>query len=132
MLNTLLVLGGAVIAPEDRLVASVQLSIVGMLVVFSALALIQGMLILLEKMTREAPVPAVEPTPTLASGSGTAVTSDLSPEVVAVIIAAVIAATGPTGRVKQIRLVGLHSGTQWSDHGRHEQLVSHRLRKKDS
>ncbi|MBI1292798.1 hypothetical protein GC173_16405 [bacterium] len=133
MNHALSIIAGAVIAPEERFGASLQLSVVGMLVVFSALALIQIMLVLLERATRQAPAPEPVVASVVASPApppAAPITDGIAPEIIAVISAAVVAAVGTGARITRIRLAGKEAESMWSDLGRRDQHTSHRLRKK--
>lgn len=129
----------AVSAPKEEWFGlSLQLAVVGMLVVFTALAAIQTLLVALGRATRdraearpEVTVPAApEPTAPAAVIPAPAEQGGPSPEVLAVIAATVAAVVGHNARITRVHLVGIARNSAWAEHGRRDHHTSHRLRKK--
>ena len=129
-LTTSLLLGASASHVEELLQQGIELSIVGVVVVFGALIAIMIMLGALQKigMATTAPPPAPVAAPVVAPGRP----ADLSPELVAVITAAAIAAVGQPIRVRRIRFAGTATNPTWAETGRRDIHTSHRLRKRDS
>jgi hypothetical protein len=57
---------------------------------------------------------------------------EISPEIIAIITAAAIAALGTNVRIRKVRFADTTSNTAWAETGRRFIHTSHRLRKKDS
>lgn len=57
---------------------------------------------------------------------------EISPEIIAILTAAAIAALGTNVRIRKVRFADTTSNTAWAETGRRFIHTSHRLRKKDS
>ncbi|MCC5876444.1 MAG: OadG family protein [Candidatus Sumerlaeia bacterium] len=118
---------------EHTLSDGIQLTIVGMLVVFIALLAILGLLTALKKIC--SPNRSADMTPAAESKSGQgspAVTSPvegIDPQIMAAIIASVAVAVGQPARIRSVRLIRNEPGSAWSGRGRTSIQSSHRMRK---
>ncbi len=114
---------------ETRFIDALQLSAVGIAVVFAALVAMQGLLVLLRRFSLT-PAPVAEKTPTIQSPATQP--TGIPPEIVAVISAAVVASLGTGARVTRIRIAAPSAGSAWSETGRREVQTSHHPRRRDS
>jgi sodium pump decarboxylase gamma subunit len=118
---------------QNLLIFGLQLTIIGMGVVFTALTLIIYVLKLMDRLTpwlvklggsgahgHGHEDQAVAPTETL---------EGLSPEVMAAISAAVAVAIGKRARVRRIRYRSAQPGTAWSVQGRASIMASHQVKR---
>lgn len=120
---------------QNLLVFGLQLTIIGMGVVFTALTLIIYTLKLMDRLT---------PWLVKLGGSGehghghehtqqiaapTETTGVLAPEVMAAISAAVLVAVGQRARIRRIRYRSAQPGTAWSVQGRASIMASHSVKR---
>jgi sodium pump decarboxylase gamma subunit len=117
---------------QNLLIFGLQLTIIGMGVVFTALTLIIYILKLTDRLT-----PWLEKFGGSGHGHGSqteaAASSEtpgaLTPEVMAVISAAVIVAIGKRARIRRIRYRSTQPGTAWSVQGRATIMASHTVKR---
>ncbi len=122
---TLALISGLLVRVADGL----ALTVVGIAVVFLALTLLMLMIVGFNRILARGGAKAGA-----VSAAGAAVAADLpavgdvavSPQVVAVISAAVAAALGPGARVHRVRFVGPGERGQWAASGRAGIMGSHR------
>ncbi len=115
----------------ERVADGLALTVVGMGVVFVALALLMMMITGLNRVRvrREAKALAPKAAASVAETALDAASADdkaISPRLVAVISAAVAAALGPGTRVHRVRFVGPGGRGQWAASGRAGIMGSHR------
>jgi Na+-transporting methylmalonyl-CoA/oxaloacetate decarboxylase gamma subunit len=114
---------------EADLASGVVLMAVGMLVVFVALVLILASIALIRRVAdRPEGAPAVAPAPeakTSAPAEAPAEDEAITPELLAVLTAAAVAATGTRVRVRRVALVGDRSDA-WLAGGRASLMGSHK------
>ena len=114
---------------QDGLVIALQLAIIGMGVVFTALALLVLLLTAFKRvdLAMSKPKPEAIPTPAPSAQPSTQPSVNGIPpeEVVAVISAAITAALTRQVQVKRIRYLGNVSETAWSRQGRVTIMASH-------
>lgn len=120
----------------DPFNGSLQLMIVGMLIVFAALLLIFALLMILKAMDprpAEPPAAAAPPPPPAGQASTASRAAnggeDLDPTILAVLTAAVAVAVRQPSRIRAVRVVTPQTGTTWSATGRASIHTSHRIRK---
>jgi Na+-transporting methylmalonyl-CoA/oxaloacetate decarboxylase gamma subunit len=115
---------------QNLLIFGLQLTIIGMGVVFTALTLIIYVLKLSDRLSpwlvklggsghghgEEAAVPAETP-------------GALAPEVMAAIAAAVVVAVGKRARIQRIRYRSARPGSAWSVQGRASIMASHNVKR---
>lgn len=118
----------ATAAPESEkaTIADALPHLTGMVMVFATLAILWGLCVLSANLVKRfapapaAPAPRAKPAPAPA-----APTTGPTPELVAVISAAVATVTGGKSRIVSIRT----EGSSWGTAGRQSVLSSHRIRK---
>lgn len=103
------------------------LAAVGIVVVFSALALIGGFIGLLGKVFAEREMSVVSPEVT--SAHGMAVGGDIDARTVAVLTAAAMAAVGQPVRLQRITFINRNTVSAWSERGRVSIHASHNVRR---
>lgn len=117
---------------QNLLVFGLQITILGMGVVFAALTLIIYVLKLTERLT-----PWLEKFGGSGHGHGhqaeTAAPAEtpgaLTPEVMAAISAAVVVAVGKRGRIRRIRYRSTQPGAAWAVQGRASIMASHNVKR---
>jgi Na+-transporting methylmalonyl-CoA/oxaloacetate decarboxylase gamma subunit len=122
-------LAGAI--EEHPLSGGIQLTIIGMLVVFTALALILALLTTLKYFTNTGGAPSGAPTP---SPSPKAVNfsndpHEIDPRTMAILTAAVAVVVGQSARIRAVRVVRNTVGREWSGMGRSAVQATHHFRK---
>lgn len=118
---------------ELELMDGISLMVVGMGVVFFALITLWALLGLLGFRRAEAPKPAVAPQPAApapapAASAAPASQDEITPEIYAMITAAVVAVAGRRARIQRVRFVR-QADESWAIHGRQAIQASHRIRK---
>lgn len=112
---------------ESALLKGVVLMVVGMGVVFVALTVILGLILLVRKILEEKPVPATQPEQVSTPAQQPVQADDgVTPELVAVLTAAAVVATGKPVRLRRIAITGARSGDAWVAGGRQSLMGSHR------
>lgn len=115
---------------ELELMDGITLMVVGMGVVFFALLTLWALLGVIGFRKAEQPKPALA-SPTAAPAAPVAVSpadDTITPEVYAIITAAVIAVAGRRARIQRVRFVR-QADESWAIHGRQAIQASHRIRK---
>ncbi len=115
------------LAADHHMTEGLQLTVVGMGVVFFGLIAIWVMTTVLNKMTQEpekAPAPAPAPTPAASTNP-----DEISPETFAIITAAVMTVVRKPIRIERVRFVSQQNSGAWAEHGREAIHGSHRIRK---
>ncbi len=117
---------------QEVFIAGLQLSVIGILVVFVALTLVAVVVSNLKYADRflssrlaSPHQPAARPAP--AAGDAPASSDAIPPEVIVVITAAVVEALGEKARVRSVRR--RQSGSTWQMQGRATIMGSHQVRK---
>jgi Na+-transporting methylmalonyl-CoA/oxaloacetate decarboxylase gamma subunit len=111
---------------DEALTEALELSVVGITIVFSSLILVSLTLMLVNRLTT--PRPAAQPEAAAAPAAAEEESPAIPPEVVVVIAAAANAAVGRRVRVRHIRYHGAMPGLEWSQKGRALVMGSHRVR----
>lgn len=114
---------------ELELMDGITLMLVGMGVVFFALITLWALLGILGFRRAEQPKPAaVTPAPATASVAAATPEDQITPEIYAMITAAVVAVAGRRARIQRVRFVR-QADESWAIHGRQAIQASHRIRK---
>lgn len=118
---------------EHPLSGGIQLTIVGMLVVFIALLAILGLLTALKKFCSpnrsKDMTPATESKTGMGGPVGASPVEGIDPQIMAAIIASVAVAVGQPARIRSVRLIRNEAGSAWSGRGRTSIQSSHQMRK---
>lgn len=124
-MHATMLLTAATATEPSNLGEGVVLLVVGMGVVFVALALMLGLVAVLARVAkRPEPVAAASPSPAPAP---TVVSEGaITPELVAVLTAAAVAATGGPVRVRRVTVLGSTQSGAWLAGGRASLMGSHR------
>lgn len=122
----------------DHLKEGIELTLIGMLVVFIALLAILGLLLILKKscssdrsnQMASSVANKADVGKNGGAGSDAPIGSDaIDPAVMAVIIGAVAVAVGQPVRVRSVKIIRNETGSAWSGRGRTSIQSSHRMRK---
>ncbi|MCB1964222.1 MAG: OadG family protein [Rhodocyclaceae bacterium] len=121
--------GGAASDLNHLIGEGVELMIVGMGVVFSALVLV-GLVMVVLRLVAADKQPAAKPSAAAASAAAkTPAEPAITPELIAVLAAAATVAVGRPARVSRVRFVSYTPGHAWTERGRTTVQSSYPVRK---
>lgn len=119
----------------EVLMQGVQIAAVGMTVVFLSLAFIAWILSYFDRIDRlltYQPQPVPTEAPLTTSGAPVIKEGEISPEIIAVISAAVAVALGEKVQIKHIRYRHQPADRMWAVQGRATIMASHAIKRRDS